>query len=327
MPKEILHNLYKLEIPLPRSPLKALNAYLIKGGRRSLLIDTGMQFPICRQTMLACLNKLGIDRANLDFFITHLHADHLGLLQDLATPTSGIYFNRIEAAMISSGQDERAKRWQSVHSYFKSNGFPETELKTALAGHMGFRLQLDYSLSFKVLGEGDSLDAGDYHFTCIETPGHSPGHTCLYEASKKLLLSGDHILFDITPNITFWPGVKNSLGDYLASLDKVYDLDIDMVLPGHRAAGSDHKKRIRELRKHHDARAEEILDCLQDGLKTAYDIAPHVTWDIVAKSWDEFPAPQKWFAVGETIAHLHYLEAAGKVQREIRGDTTLFSLA
>jgi len=79
------------------------------------------------------------------------------------------------------------------------------------------------------------IDIGRYSFRCIETPGHSPAHFCLYEAKNKILVSGDHILFDITPNITFWPQLDNSLKSYLDSLDKVYNLDVNLVLPGHGA--------------------------------------------------------------------------------------------
>ena len=277
--------------------------------------------------MLSQLHKLNVDLQKTDFFITHMHADHLGLLTELAGPASKVYFNAPEAAMIGCGQDERAKRWQKVHDYSLANGFPEGELKRALEGHMGYQLQMGQLPAFIILKEGDTLQARDYSFTCIETPGHSPGHLCLYEADKKLLICGDHILFDITPNITFWPEVKNSLGDYLASLDKVYGLEVNLTLPGHRNSQNNHRKRIAELRQHHQARLGEILDSLRDGEKTAYEIAPHVTWDIQAKSWEEFPAPQKWFAVGETIAHLHYLEVEHKVRRNIRENSILFALA
>lgn len=51
-----------------------------------------------------------------------------------------------------------------------------------------------------------------------------------------------------------------------------------------------------------------------------------MTWDIDCESWDQFPAAQKWFAVGETIAHLLYLESEGRIKRHVTGKTTTFSL-
>ena len=71
---------------------------------------------------------------------------------------------------------------------------------------------------------------------------------CFYEEENKILISGDHILFDITPNITRWPELDNSLKVYLASLEKVKDLDVNLVLPGHRNMMSDHRKGSRSCR-------------------------------------------------------------------------------
>ncbi len=78
---------------------------------------------------------------------------------------------------------------------------------------------------------------------------------------------------------------------------------------------TDHKKRIRELKEHHQLRLSEALSAVKEEDKTAWDVAPYIAWDIRAKSWEEFPPAQKWFAMGETIAHLHYLEADGKIRR------------
>jgi glyoxylase-like metal-dependent hydrolase (beta-lactamase superfamily II) len=319
--EEILPNLHRIEIPLPENPLKALNSYLIKGEERFLIIDTGMNREECKREMLSNLEKLHVDLKKTDFFITHMHADHLGLVTSLVTDTSKVYFNREEAAAVNS-----EGRWQEAYAFCLSNGFPEDELKKSLRGHPGYRYGLKQRLDFCILDEGDPIEIGDYCFRCIKTPGHSPGHTCLYEAKKKILVSGDHILFDITPNITFWLGMENPLKEYLASLEKVYPLDVNLVLPGHRRIWNNHRVRIRELEEHHRARAKEILSALEGGEKTAFEIAPYVSWDLDYSSWELFPASQKWFAVGETIAHLKYLEEEAMVQRKTRGGKIVFSL-
>ena len=64
---------------------------------------------------------------------------------------------------------------------------------------------------------------------------------------KKILISGDHILSDITPNIQCWSDQEDPLKNYLASLDKVYQLDVDLVLPGHRRVFKNFRERISEL--------------------------------------------------------------------------------
>ena len=119
----------------------------------------------------------------------------------------------------------------------------------------------------------------------------------------------------------------NALKHYLASLEKVSKLKTNLVLPGHRSVCHDLKKRVAELQEHHQARLAEVMSALRDGPKTAYEVAPYITWDIVYSSWELFPALQKWFAVGETIAHLWYLEGNKMIRRETKGKKDVFSLA
>jgi glyoxylase-like metal-dependent hydrolase (beta-lactamase superfamily II) len=326
MAEEILPNLYRIEIPLPQSPLKALNSYLIKAQGRFLVIDTGMNREECRREMSSSLQRLRVDLNKTDFFITHFHVDHIGLVADFATDTSKVYLSQKEAHLLNFGRIGQEDWLQKLHKFYLSNGFPEDELKKSQQNHPGHQYGLKRRLDFCTLKEGDTVQIGDYSFRCIETPGHSPGHMCLYEANKKILVSGDHILFDITPNISFWLEMENSLKEYLGSLEKVYNLDVKLVLPGHRNIWNNQQGRIRELREHHQARANEILSALEDGRKTAFQLAPYITWDVDCSSWELFPPLQKLFAFGETIAHLDYLEQEGKVRRGQKEDKILFSL-
>ena len=169
---------------------------------------------------------------------------------------------------------------------------------------------------YSMVADGEVLRAGGYELRCILTPGHSPGHMCLWDESRGLMFAGDHVLFDITPNITAWPSVEDSLGDYLDSLRKVRELPVITALPGHRKPGNFHQ-RIDELLKHHETRLAEVESIISStpGL-SAYDIAGRMRWKIRANSWDEFPAAQKIFAVGECQSHLDYLRLRGVIYRE-----------
>jgi glyoxylase-like metal-dependent hydrolase (beta-lactamase superfamily II) len=326
MIEQVLPDLYRIEIPLPRSPLKALNSYLIKGEGRYLLIDTGQNREECKREMLTSLKKLGVDLARTDFFITHLHVDHLGLVAELRSDTSRVYFSQKEANIVNADKSAWEKRWQGRYDFYIANGFPEAELEAAIKNHPFHQYGLKQRVEFTGLREGDVLEIGEYSFRCLETPGHSPGHMCLYEPDHKVFVSGDHILFDITPNITYWPEMENSLNEYLASLDKVYNLEADIVLPGHRKAGHSLRKRIIELQAHHQARLKEVLAALEKERKTAFQIAPFITWNLNCRSWADFPPAQKWFAVGETIAHLEYLENKGAVKSTRENNRILYSL-
>ena len=323
MIEEILPNLYKLEIPLPRNPLKDINSYIIKAKGQYLIIDTGMNRKECMDVMSSGLKELDVDLNKADFFITHMHADHSGLVSSLATSTSKIYFNQADAAVINSlGGDY----WEKVADFARRNGFPEDELQRAIKNHPGVKYSPRGPLDFYILKEGDTISIGDYLFECIETPGHTEGHTCLYEPDKKLFISGDHILTNITPNISLWSEEGNPLGEYLESLDRVYNLDIKLVLPGHRGTFSNHKRRIQELKRHHQTRVSEVLSILNKGSEDAFQVASQMSWDMDYESWDLFPSSQKWFATGEAIAHLKYLEGEGKIQREMQEQKIVFSV-
>ena len=321
MCEEILPGLFRLKIPLPESPLKYLNSYVIKGASKSLIIDTGLNRKECLEAMQKGLRTIGVDLEAADIFITHLHADHFGLVTRLAADSSQIFFSRPEKELIESWEG-----FGAMIAYAGQNGFPEDELQAALDKHPGAKYGSEWIPEMKLLEDGDEICVGDYTFRCVSTPGHTMGHICLYEPDKKVLVAGDHILIDITPNIQCWSDVQNPLKHYLDSLDKVYGLQVDLTLPGHRRLIDNHQARIDELKRHHSERLAEVLSILRKGGANAYQVASQMTWDIDSESWEEFPVAQKWFATGEAISHLRYLEEDGKLFRRVDGDKTLYAV-
>jgi glyoxylase-like metal-dependent hydrolase (beta-lactamase superfamily II) len=265
------------------------------------------------------LKELQIDLNRTDFMLTHMHADHTGLVQKLATGSSRIFFSRIDSQVF-----DEDKSWQPLIDYAQINGFPADELEKALHSHPGFKYSPERKPVFTLIEDGHIIECGDYRLRCIATPGHTQGHICLYEEQKKLFFTGDHILFDITPHIESWSYSTNSLADYIASLDKVYNLDVDMVLPGHRNFLGNLKSRIDELKTHHRDRANEVMDVLGNKTMNAYEIAGGMTWDIDCERWEDFPIAQKWFATGEAIAHLRYLESENRIHRDASGTIVTF---
>jgi glyoxylase-like metal-dependent hydrolase (beta-lactamase superfamily II) len=322
MIEEVWSNIFRMEIPLPASPLKAVNSYVIKGGSRFLIIDTGMNRQECQEAMQSSLKKLGIDLQQADFFITHIHADHFGLVSELVKDSSKIYFNHPDAEIIKD-----PNHWEKLADSAALNGFPVSDLQAAIKKHPGHKYHVRGSLNLCLLREGDVISIGDYSLHCVETPGHTKGHMCLYEPKTKIFFSGDHILGDITPNIALWAENHDPLKQYMESLDKINEYDIKMVLPGHRQVLHHHRQRITELKKHHEVRANEALSILGKGEQSAYQVASQMTWDIDCEVWEDFPLPQKWFAAGEALAHLQYLQGQRKVKRELRKGKAWFSLA
>jgi glyoxylase-like metal-dependent hydrolase (beta-lactamase superfamily II) len=322
MPVELFPHIFRKLIPLPKNPLRAVNSYVIKGDGRHLVIDTGMNRPECREAMTAYLAALGVDLARTDFFITHFHADHLGLVSDFVRKSSKVYLG---------SQDNKsfldADYWTKKTEFSLVNGFPEPDIEFAISHNPGKKYQSQVNFEATIAREGDVIEIGEYSFQCIETPGHCRGHLCLYEPNKKILFSGDHILGSITPNLAPVDETDDPLGAYLASLDKIYPYHVEHVLPGHREPFSDCKRRILELKKHHELRNEEVLSILKNGKLTAYEVASRMKWDIRCKNWEEFPVPQKLFASAEALAHLQYLERALRLRSGTAGKVKYFGLA
>jgi glyoxylase-like metal-dependent hydrolase (beta-lactamase superfamily II) len=320
MIEEVFPDIYRIEVPLPRNPLRVINSYVVRGPDRFLMIDTGMNRPESIEAMRAGIESLAVDLDRTDFFITHGHSDHVGLVSELKTGPTRIFLHPADAAIVLDPH-----LWSNLARSAHVHGFPDAD--TAVGKHPGKKYLFSGRPEFTPLREGDTLSVGRYRFRCVETPGHTPGHLCLFEPEAGIFFSGDHILDSITPNIAGWDQENaDPLGDFLASLDKVAAYDLRLVLPGHRNPITDHRRRIEELKTHHRVRTEEISEILSRGARTAYQVASRMTWDLSYSRWEDFPVPQQWFATGEALAHLLYLERSGKAARGWRGETAYFSL-
>jgi glyoxylase-like metal-dependent hydrolase (beta-lactamase superfamily II) len=325
MIEKIAANLFKIEIPLPSGELQSINSYIIKSDNRNLLIDTGLGTDECVNNMMKNLKELGADLKKTDFFITHCHRDHFGLVPKLIKQGSIIYIDKLEAEIIdvlNSGGIE-----EEITGFITVSGFPEKKIENIFPSLPGRETKHRASpLPFKFLEDGDIIDIGDYHFKCIKTPGHSKGHVCLYEPRKKIFVSGDHLLGNITPGIQGRFNDEDPLSDYLLSLEKISKLDIEIVLPGHQNIFRNCKERITELKIHHDRRIQEVVKILHDGKKNAYETASRMSWDINRDSWKSFPLIQQFFATGEAFAHLKFLAKKNIIKQETSGPILIYSL-
>ncbi len=97
MTDEVFTDIYRIPIPLPKNPLRAINAYFVRGGDRCLLIDTGMNRPECIEVMRRSLAELSVESHRMDIFVTHGHSDHVGLVSELRTGDSKVFLHPADA--------------------------------------------------------------------------------------------------------------------------------------------------------------------------------------------------------------------------------------
>lgn len=312
MVQKIRENLYRIPVTLPNSPLRILNSYVLTSDDRNIVIDTGFRLPECLETMREGLAEIGVDMNKTDILLTHMHSDHSGLAPDLATPTSRVYIARGEMHWMIA-DDRRAIRTEEDKN-FRRLGFSDEEMVDHVRMVSWDLTSRDGFTDFTPIDNGDIFACGDYKLEAIETPGHTPAHMCFWMEKEKIMFTGDHVLFDISPNITNWKELSDTLGSYMDSLRAIDKYDVELALPGHRETGDFHE-RIARLLAHHEKRIAECLSIVQEapGL-SIYEVTGRMKWKIRSTSWEDFPLGQKWFAVGEAFSHLRRLHVLGKIK-------------
>jgi len=296
-----------------------VNTYVIKADDEDVVIDVGPDFFLSTMVLRRSMKRLNVRLDKSSLIVTHAHRDHIGAVRRL-TMISKVYIGYNELRGLMCGE-ERAKE---VLAFVVENGFPERLAKGIV--------RLTFGPCYKNLPElvplrdGEVLGLGRHKFKCIETPGHTQGHVCLYDQGKGVLVSGDHVLKDITPNISSWSYEEDSLSAYLLSLRRVCDLNPSLVLPGHGRALKDLEGRVRELVHHHEERLLEIVRILEARSGDAYWISSRVGWKTQYPSWERMPIFYKWLAFGETLAHLNFLTKLGVVDRKVVKGGTIYQV-
>lgn len=327
MVRTLSGNLSVIKVELAGSPLRNLNCYVYQTPERNLLIDTGFRTPECLADLQRGIAELCLDMSKTDVLATHLHADHSGLIDKILAPGCKVYMGEVDKALWEDNMRGDEQYWGGIMRQYAQEGFPLPLAVTAVEHNPARVFASKAAIELTPLRDGQILEVGDIRLECIHTPGHTPGHICLYNPADKSMILGDHVLFDITPNITSWPTLRNSLKSYLESLHKIRAYSVSLPLPGHRECHLSMDQRIEQLMAHHDRRLKETLSIVNEHPEiSAYDVAGYMTWSVRAKNWDEFPLVQKWFAMGETLAHLYYLEEQGAIRREILNDRALYTV-
>lgn len=324
---EVYDGIYRADIPLPGSPLKSLNAYIIKGdflkNERNLLIDTGFNNDESFTAMIEAFVDIGIVKEDTDMFLTHLHADHVGLASRMKTRDNRAYASQYDSYVMNNAHKE--EYWKTLETDSVKMGFPDDQI-LKYTDHPGYAQNNKEFVEYTVVNPGDKIKCYKYTFDVIDLSGHTPGQVGLYEPEHKLLFAGDHILNKITPNITYWSDDFDALGVYMENLRKVRALDIKRVFTAHRMPVENVYERIDQLLLHHEKRLDLCMGMLEKKPCTVYEVSHGLNWDFGGGDFSKFPVTQKWFAAGEAYAHLEHLYHIGKIKKDFDGTKYTYSL-
>jgi glyoxylase-like metal-dependent hydrolase (beta-lactamase superfamily II) len=326
---EIVQGVHQIKLPLPAGALDHNNAYLIEGSNGNLLIDTGFDTPEAFAALRDGLRFSGFGFKDItQIVVTHIHPDHYGLADKLKQMSGAkVSLSEVEAKFIDSRYVKTDALLKKVRSLFKSNGVPEEDLTELSDASMAVRQFVGVVPPDIKLKNGDKITVDSSEFKVVLTPGHSPGHICLYEPKRKLFFSGDHILPDIFPHVGLHPqSGENPLGDFFNSLEVLANLEVSFIFPGHGSVFSGFKLRLGDLYRHHEQRQLAIKRIIEDDMKTAYQIATEIPWmpGGEAVSFDKLSAFDKRLAVMETLAQLKLLMIEGKAEKVVKENIDIY---
>ncbi len=312
--------IHGIELPVP-FPVETTNVYLVD-EEPITLIDTGVKTDTSFQVLKDSLRRLGYGIEDIRrILITHGHLDHYGQAKRISALSGAEVSIHVEEyqRIQSMGQFRR-----QVASVLMQNGTPKDSVDMTIH-YMESAQQWGEPLGdVRFIDEGDEISFKNMILRAIHCPGHSPGLICFYVDGKGILISGDHLLKEISPNPVINPsqegeGPRNtSLKDYLNSVRKIKDLEVSLVLPGHGEPIRDFKSLLEKILRHHDQRLGQVLSILSQGERTAYDISRALFPN--TESFEVF------LGVSEILAHLNILLEEEKITVKSRNGIDYYSV-
>lgn len=311
--EEVLPGVFELAMPLPFPRLPVVNVYLIRDGDELGLIDCGMDVHGAFDTFASYLDHLGATFRQIRLIVvTHSHPDHIGLSGKIREASQGnLVMHRDEAAIVPSRYVEVDRILADLCAFLARHGAPDQQVVDLSEVSLSYRAYVALHRPDTEVQDGERVCFGDTRLDLIWTPGHSAGHVVAYDERRRLLFSGDHLLYKISPNVSKHPQSRlDPLHDFEASMRKVASRDVVQTLPAHGPRFGHPAQRIQELLAHHQKRRERCLEAVGGESRTAWEISRAM-----------FPRAEALFemrlALFETLAHLEALRVEGRLVEDV----------
>src|SRR5712691_6241001 len=214
---DVAEGIRRVTLPLPTRP-GHVHAYLLAADDGWTLVDTGLGLPGARERWQAELAELGGPVRRI--LITHFHPDHIGAGADVSELTGAEVFES-ELDYVQCRVAWGSETWpERIAAWFRENGVPPPVANELIETGSGYKPFIRYAEDPTPIGDGDRLDGWDV----LAVPGHADGQLCLHR--EGVLIAADHVLDPISPAVGLYPESRpDPLGDYLASLERVIELE------------------------------------------------------------------------------------------------------
>jgi glyoxylase-like metal-dependent hydrolase (beta-lactamase superfamily II) len=316
-------------MPVPGS-LAHINLWLldddaeVRGG--FAIADTGLFTPETIDAWKGMFDGALSERTLTRIFVTHFHPDHVGCAGWLANKFKApIWMNRTEWLMVRMlTSDIKDAPPEEVLQRRKFYGYDEERVEKMRAQGWGnFARAVSRMPTGHVrMDDGDVIRVGKRDWTVMTGGGHTPEHACMIDFHNGVMIAGDQILPRITSNVSIMDSEPNAdpLAEWLASIEKFKAAlpDDMLVLPAHGFPFKGVIARLERLAQGHHERLDELEVALREREMRAVD-----TFGVLFGR----PIDDSIFglATGEAMAHLRYLERAGRARVEERDGVGWYS--
>ena len=308
---EVAAGVFELRLPIPFED-GLVNVFIFADGDDADLLDCGMNAEESLRAIDEALDHLGARRLRR-LVVTHIHPDHYGAAGVLAGDgRADLYMHRLEVPLVHPRYVELEHLVEQVRRYLLVNGVPEDEADVLSNSQRALSQVVKTADPTVQLDGAERIPMGTHTLRVEWTPGHSPGHVCLFDEEAGLLFAGDHILPELSPNIGLHPqSTPNPLGDYLDGLERMAALHPGLVLPAHGRPFADAGGRVAALVSHHRRRLSQIEEIVGAEEKSG--------WDVALELWGPREnLYEKRLALQEGLAHLQCLAVQDRVAKLVR---------
>jgi glyoxylase-like metal-dependent hydrolase (beta-lactamase superfamily II) len=317
----VLPGVWRLRLPLPWPAVPHVNAFAIAAGSGVVLVDTGMHEPGSMAQLERALDQAGLRLDHIRLVVcTHAHSDHYGLAAPIVDAAGCELWMHPNHAHMTRAAEDPGRAFERRIEVARQSGVPIAALERYREQNKGHGFGVErVALPDRDLVPGVEIDTDLGRWQVHETPGHAPSHVVLHQPDRKLLLSGDHVLG--RASLYFDYGyTPDPVGEYVASLARVRELDVDLILAGHG-------RPVRDLPRLVDAHEDLVIQALER-VREALAEEPRTPYDIVAfvlGVQDLPPAAVSW-GLSLTLCYLQHLELHGAVAKVEGSEPELWQL-